>query len=61
MTFLKPNDSVESYATIYRYQRDWVKNHLRRGDLSFMLQDAIMKIISERDPEYLKKFNKKPF
>ena len=59
MTILNPYVSVDSYATLYRFQRDWARNHLRRGDLSFMLQDAIMKIISERDPEYLKKFDKK--
>lgn len=58
MTFLKPDDSVPTYSTCFRWQRDWAKNHLRKGDLSFLLQDGLNKIIKEKDPAYFAKYNK---
>lgn len=58
MTFLKPNDSVPSNISLYRWQRDWIRNH-HAINLSGLVQEMIIKLIEERDPEYLKKINNK--
>ena len=58
MTFLKPSDSVPSNISMYRWQREWIRDH-HAINLSGFVQELVIKLIEERDPEYLKKYLKK--
>ena len=52
-----PDETTYKIVSLPRYQRQWLREH-KSINTSGLLQEIIIQVIKERDPDYYRKYQK---